>query len=50
MPTGPINFNEPLWEESEGRAGLEKIYNTQLTGDPGMKKLLFDENGNKLLE
>ena len=50
LPTGPINFNEPLWEESEGRAGLEKIYNSQLTGDPGMKKLLFDETGNKLLE
>jgi penicillin-binding protein 2 len=50
LPTGPINFNEPLWEESEGRAGLEKLYNTELTGDPGMKKLLFDENGNKLLE
>ena len=50
LPTGPINFNEPLWEESEGRAGLEKIFNTQLTGDPGMKKLLFDETGNKLLE
>ena len=50
LPTGPINFNEPLWEESEGRAGLEKLYNTELTGEPGMKKLLFDESGNKLLE
>ena len=50
LPTGPINFNEPLWEESEGRAGLEKIFNTQLTGEPGMKRLLFDESGNKLLE
>ncbi len=50
LPTGPINFNEPLWEESEGRSGLEKIYDAQLTGDPGMKRLLFDENGNKLLE
>ena len=50
LPAGPINFNEPLWEESEGRAGLEKLYNTQLTGEPGMKKLLFDESGNKLLE
>ena len=50
LPTGPINFNEPLWEESEGRAGLEKLYDKQLTGDPGMKKLLFDESGNKLLE
>ncbi len=50
LPTGPINFNEPLWEESEGRAGLEKIYNTQLTGEPGTMKLLFDENGNQLLK
>ena len=50
LPTGPINFNEPMWEESEGRAGLEKLYDNQLTGDPGMKRLLFDENGNKLLE
>ncbi len=50
LPTGPINFNEPLWEESEGRAGLEKLYNTELTGEDGMKKLLFDESGNKLLE
>jgi penicillin-binding protein 2 len=50
LPTGPINFNEPLWEEAEGRAGLEKLFNTQLTGEPGMKRLLFDESGNKLLE
>jgi penicillin-binding protein 2 len=50
LPTGPINFNEPLWEESEGRAGFEKLFNAQLTGEPGMKRLLFDENGNKLLE
>jgi penicillin-binding protein 2 len=50
LPTGPINFNDPLWEESEGRAGFEKLFNTQLTGEPGMKRLLFDESGNKLLE
>ena len=50
LPTGPINFNEPMWEESEGRAGLEKLFDEKLTGAPGMKKLLFDENGNKLLE
>ena len=50
LPTGPINLNEPLWEESEGRAGLEKIYNKELTGIDGTKRLLFDENGKKLLE
>ncbi len=50
LPTGPINFNEPLWEEIEGRAGLEKLYDRELTGEPGMKRLIFDERGNKLLE
>jgi len=50
LPTGPINFNEPLWEESEGRAGLEKLYDRQLQGDPGGKRLLFDETGKQLLE
>lgn len=50
IPTGPINFNEPLWEETEGRAGLEKLFDKELTGDAGMKRLLFDEQGNKLLE
>jgi len=50
LPTGPINFNEPLWEEIEGRSGLEKIYDKQLTGEPGTKKLLFDESGSKLFD
>ncbi len=50
LPTGPINYNEPLWEEIEGRAGLEKLFNDQLAGESGMKRLLFDENGNKLQE
>jgi penicillin-binding protein 2 len=50
LPTGPINQNEPLWEETEGRAGLEKLYDSQLAGEPGAKRLQFDEMGNKLLE
>lgn len=50
LPTGPINFNEPLWEESEGRSGLEYLYNSKLTGQPGMKKLLYDEHGRKFPE
>ena len=50
LPTGPINFNEPLWEESEGRSGFEKLFDKELRGEDGRKRLLFDENGNKLLE
>lgn len=49
LPTGPINFNEPMWEETEGRAGLEKLFDSRLNGEAGMKKLLFDEEGNELL-
>jgi penicillin-binding protein 2 len=50
LPTGPIGQKEPMWEESEGRAGLEKLYDSQLAGEAGTKRLLFDESGNKLLE
>lgn len=50
LPTGPINFNEPLWEESEGRAGFETLFERELTGIAGQKRLLFDESGKKLLE
>jgi penicillin-binding protein 2 len=50
LPTGPINFNEPMWEETEGRAGLEKIFNRELSGQPGTKKLLYDEHGRKFPE
>ncbi|MCU0780625.1 MAG: penicillin-binding transpeptidase domain-containing protein, partial [Akkermansiaceae bacterium] len=49
MPTGPINANEPMWEESEGRAGLEKIFDAELTGEAGQKRIQFDEHGNLLL-
>ncbi len=50
LPTGPINYNEPMWEESEGRSGLEYLYNRELTGQAGMKKLLYDEQGRELLK
>lgn len=49
-PKGPISFNEPMWGEIEGRSGLEKIYDQQLTGKAGIKKWLYDEHGRKLQE
>ncbi|MDX1681290.1 MAG: penicillin-binding transpeptidase domain-containing protein, partial [Akkermansiaceae bacterium] len=48
MPTGPINFNEPMWEEMEGRSGLEKLFNERLTGVPGQLRLVYDEYGRLL--
>ena len=50
LPKGPINYDEPLWEEMEGRAGLEKLFDDRLSGEPGKKRMIFDEYGNKLIE
>jgi penicillin-binding protein 2 len=50
LPTGPINQNEPMFEEIEGRAGIEKLFDQALRGVPGRKRLLFDSDGSKLLE
>lgn len=49
METGPINQNEPMWEVSEGRAGMEKIFDKELRGKPASERLIFDENGKELL-
>ncbi|MFC7336090.1 penicillin-binding transpeptidase domain-containing protein [Haloferula chungangensis] len=49
METGPINPLEPLWIEGEGRAGFEKIYDNELKGKPAALQMIFDENGNQLL-
>lgn len=50
LPTGPINHNDPIFERREGRFGLEKQFNKQLTGRPGIWRLMFDEQGNKILD
>jgi len=50
LPTGPINFNDPLWEPTEGKAGLEMLYDKQLSGTPGMKRILYSNDGVKLQE
>lgn len=50
LPTGPINHNDPIFERQEGRAGLESKFNKQLTGRPGLWRLMFDESGKKILD
>ena len=44
---GPIENNELLWPEAEGRDGLELAFNEQLTGKPGQMTLHFDATGKK---
>ena len=47
---GPIQPNELLWPDLEGREGLEKTFNEQLTGKPGLLNITFDGKGNKTSE
>ena len=50
LPTGPIENGEPLFSDVEGRDGLEKAFNEELTGKPGRLNVLYDTQGNKLTQ
>ena len=47
---GPIQNNDLLWPEAEGREGLELTFNDQLTGKPGQVTYNFDAQGKKVSE
>lgn len=47
---GPLQPNELLWPDLEGREGLEKTFNEQLTGRHGVMNMTFDGKGNKTSE
>lgn len=46
----PIENRDLIFPDSEGREGLEKIFNDQLQGIPGELHMTFDENGKKMSE
>lgn len=50
LPEGPIVDGDPLFEEMDGRQGLELSFDAALKGTPGEINLLFDENGELLSE
>lgn len=50
LPVGPIQDGDPLFEETEGRQGLELSFNRFLEGQPGIVNVLFDADGVKLQE
>ena len=47
---GPVQDNELLWPEAEGREGLEQTFNAQLTGHNGQMNVAFDSKGQKASE
>ncbi|XHR28916.1 MAG: penicillin-binding transpeptidase domain-containing protein [Chthoniobacteraceae bacterium] len=49
-PDAPIENNDLIWPDAEGRDGLEATFNEQLTGKPGQMTIRFDANGKKVYE
>jgi penicillin-binding protein 2 len=47
---GPIENNELLWPEAEGRDGLEQSFDDQLKGKVGQMNISFDAAGKKSSE
>lgn len=50
LETGPINYGDPLFERAEGRAGLEKIFDKELTGKEGLLRKDYDVDGSLVYE
>ncbi len=50
LPLGPIADGDPLFEEMEGREGLEMTFDSMLKGKPGEINVLFDRDGKLLSE
>jgi penicillin-binding protein 2 len=49
-PDSPLQNNDLLWPNSEGREGLEQAFNEQLNGKPGQLNLTIDASGSKASE
>lgn len=50
LPSGPINEGDPLFQSVMGKSGFEKVFDQKLRGEPGLKKMIFDKSGNKVLD
>ena len=50
LPTGPINRGDPLFEWTSGASGLEHFFDNELTGKPGLKRVIFDSDGSRMLD
>ncbi len=46
----PIENNDLIFSDSQGREGLEQYYDNELRGQPGQLHVTFDANGNKMSE
>lgn len=46
----PIENNDLIFPESEGRSGLEQVFDNELRGQPGVLHVTFDAEGRKTSE
>ena len=46
----PIENNDLIFPESEGREGLEQIFDNELRGQPGILHITYDKDGRKMSE
>jgi penicillin-binding protein 2 len=46
----PVENNEPLWPDIEGRDGLEKSFDNVLRGDPGQLNVTYNSAGKRASE
>jgi penicillin-binding protein 2 len=50
LPLGPVDDGQPIFEETDGRSGLEKTFDRELQGRPGSVNVLFNPDGSRLKE
>ena len=50
FPSGELKPEENMWPPTVGRAGLEKRFDAELTGAPGLYTALYDAKGSRLAE
>jgi len=50
LSAGPINDGDPLFQSVMGKSGFEMVFDAKLRGIPGSKKMIFDNQGRKVLD
>jgi len=50
LERGPINYGDPIFEYSEGRSGLEKLFDEVLKGRPGLLRKDYEADGTQVVK
>jgi len=50
LEKGPINYGDPIFEFTEGRSGLEKLFDEVLQGKPGLLRKDYEADGTQVVK